>query len=198
MAGSSSPALTARFAEALAYSAQLHTGQVRKATAIPYVSHLLAVCALVLEDGGGEDEAIAALLHDGPEDAGGHAALQEIRERFGDHVAHIVEECSDTLEHPKPPWRERKQRYLAHLEHASDEALRVSLADKLHNVRSINRDLAIHGEQVWKRFNASRQETICNYVKLAEVFARRRPGPMANELTHQVEKLKQHSTQPGG
>ena len=98
---------------------------------------------------------------------------------------------------PKPPWRERKQRYLAHLEHASDEALRVSLADKLHNVRSINRDLAIHGEQVWKRFNASRQETICNYVSFAKVFARRRPGPMANELTHQVEKLKQQLNATG-
>lgn len=191
MAGSSSPTLTPRFAEALAYSAELHTGQVRKLTAIPYVSHLLAVCALVLEDGGGEDEAIAALLHDGPEDAGGQATLQEIRERFGDRVASIVEECSDTLEHTKPPWLERKQRYIDHLEHASDEALRVSLADKLHNVRSINRDLA-NNEPVWERFNASRMETIWNYTELAEVFARRRPGRMANELNSEVEKLKLH------
>ena len=107
--------LSARFEDALAYAAHLHAGQPRKDTAIPYVAHLLAVCSLVLEDGGDEDEAIAALLHDGPEDAGGHETLEEIRRRFGDRVADIVADCSDTFETPKPPWRERKEAYLAHL-----------------------------------------------------------------------------------
>lgn len=181
--------LSSRFDEALAYAAELHAGQVRKGTSIPYISHPIAVCALVLEDGGDEDEAIAALLHDGPEDAGGGQILNEIERRFGTRVSGVVHECSDTLEDPKPPWRQRKVGYLAHLEHASDEALRVSLADKLHNLGSILRDYDAIGDNLWRRFNASRDDTIWYYSSLARVFSRRRPGQMANELNNRVEEL---------
>ncbi len=188
--------LTARFEDALTYAASLHACQVRKGTGIPYISHLLAVCALVLEDGGSEDEAIAALLHDAAEDHGGEATLNDIRERFGDRARDIVGECSDTFEDPKPPWHQRKERYVAHLEEASPSALRVSLADKLHNVRSTLRDHREIGEQVWERFNANRDEIVWYYRSLAEVFARRRPGRMADELVETVGGLDRLDSQP--
>ncbi len=183
-------ALTPRFEDALAYAAQLHTEQVRKGTFIPYISHPLAVCAIVLEDGGDKDEAIAALLHDGPEDAGGEQTLKEIERRFGTRVAGVVRECSDTFENTEPQWKQRKERYIGHLEHASAEALRVSLADRLHNVRSILRDHAAVRDSLWDRFNASRNDTVWYYSSLAEVFGRCRPGPMADELKEQVKELR--------
>lgn len=180
-----------RFEDALVYAARLHGGQGRTGTAVPYVSHLLAVCALVLEDGGDEDEAIAALLHDGPEDAGDNPreVLGEIRQRFGERVAGIVEECSDTLERPKPDWAPRKKAYIAHLGQASPSALRVSLADKLHNARSIAHDLDVVGDEVWTRFNAPREDTLWYYRSLAEVFSRRSSSPMAAELNSIVADL---------
>ncbi len=141
--------LTRRFEEALSFAARLHEQQKRKGTDIPYVSHLLAVAAIVLEDGGDEDEAVAALLHDAVEDQGGKATLQVIRKRFGDRVAGIVAGYTDSDETPKPPWRERKEKYIAHLRHAPHEVLRVSVADKLHNARAILRDLRKHGERLW-------------------------------------------------
>jgi (p)ppGpp synthase/HD superfamily hydrolase len=180
--------LTGRFEDALAYAARIHAGQIRKGAGIPFVSHLLAVCALVLEDGGTENEAIAALLHDAGEDAGGRERIDDIRERFGEEVARIVEECSDTLE-PKPPWRQRKEAYLAHLEHASPGALRVSLADKLHNARSLERDYRQVGEGLWSRFNAPREDVLWYYRALAAVFARRSAGPMVYELERTLAAL---------
>ena len=147
--------LTRRFDEALVYATHLHEGTFRKETSIPYVSHLLAVCARVLEDGGSEDEAIAALLHDAVEDAGGRERLGAIRARFGERVAAIVAGCSDTDQSPKPPWRERKERYIGHLKTEADAStLRVSLADKLHNARAILRDHRAMGEAIWGRFNS--------------------------------------------
>jgi (p)ppGpp synthase/HD superfamily hydrolase len=153
--------LTDRFADAVGYAIELHRSQLRKATSIPYVTHLLAVCSLVLEDAGTEDEAIAALLHDGPEDQGGTAVLEGIRGRFGVGVAEIVEGLSDAMPSPgeaKAPWRQRKEGYLLHLGEAPESVLRVSLADKLHNARSIQVDLRADGEAVWGRFNAGRSE----------------------------------------
>ena len=153
--------LTDRFERAVLYVIELHRSQLRKGTSIPYVTHLFAVCSLVVEDGGREDEAIAALLHDGPEDQGGVPVLDEIRLRFGGDVADIVEGLSDAMPLPgeaKAPWRERKEAYLRHLDEASTAVLRVSLADKLHNARSILVDLRADGEDVWKRFNAPRAE----------------------------------------
>src|SRR5574338_1076604 len=127
----SPPLLGARFDDALVFAARLHRRQIRKGTRIPYIAHLLAVTALVVEDGGDEDQAIAALLHDSVEDQGGLATLEEIRQRFGERVAGIVLACSDSTTSPRPPWRERKENYLAHLKHAPPDALRVSLADKV-------------------------------------------------------------------
>jgi (p)ppGpp synthase/HD superfamily hydrolase len=182
--------LTERFDEALAYAVRLHAAQLRKGTEIPYVSHLLGVCALVLEDGGDEHEAIASLLHDAGEDAGGRQTVDEIRRRFGDEIARIVEDTSDTLEIPKPPWRERKESYLAHLETASPAALRVSLADKLHNARAILRDYEQIGEEVWERFNATPDTVLWYHRSLADIFDRRSTSPMAGELNRVVSELE--------
>jgi (p)ppGpp synthase/HD superfamily hydrolase len=165
------PVLGERFVQAVAYAVELHAGQARKATAIPYLTHLLAVCSLVLEDGGSEDEAIAALLHDGPEDQGGQAILDEIARRFGSEVSAMVDGLSDTLEDPKPPWRERKANYLARLRGEAASVLRVSLADKLHNLRSIAAD----GDSVWDRFNAPKPEQARYFGELLAVFQEHLP-----------------------
>ena len=147
--------LTPRFDDAVAEARRLHGGQRRKGTGIPYVAHLLSVSAIVLEDGGSEDEAIAGLLHDVIEDVPVEGTEEFIREHFGDRVADIVRACSDSTTFPKPPWRERKEDYLGHLESASPEVLRVSLADKLHNARAILYDLRTIGDAVWARFTAA-------------------------------------------
>ena len=187
------PMLTDRFARAALYAIELHRGQVRKATTIPYVTHLFAVCSLVLEDGGTEDEAIAALLHDGPEDQGGAAVLEEVRLRFGDPVAQIVAGLSDAMPAPgegKAPWRERKEAYLRHLGSAPAAVLRVSLADKLHNARSILVDLGIVGEVVWDRFNAARPDQAWYYGRLLAIFSERLPGSRnLPELTRVLGEL---------
>lgn len=149
---------------------------MRKATSIPYVTHLFAVCSLVLEDGGTEDEAVAALLHDGPEDQGGTAVLGEIQARFGDAVAATVSGLSDAMPAPgeaKPSWRDRKEAYLGHLASATPSVLKVSLADKLHNAGSILVDLGAVGEEVWDRFNAGREDQAWYYRALFDVFRRR-------------------------
>jgi hypothetical protein len=177
-----------RFEAALAYAAGVHREHVRKGTSIPYMAHVLAVTALVLEDGGGEDEAIAALLHDAVEDGGGAPRLTDIRREFGDRVARIVEECSDTDETPKPPWRERKEAYVAHLETASAEAVRVSLADKLHNARAIVGDYRQMGDALWARFNPDADQ-LWYYRSLLEVFRRRSASPHVRELAVTVSSL---------
>jgi len=152
------PTLSTRFEEALKFAAQLHAMQTRKGTKIPYLAHLLAVASLVITHGGDEDEAIAGLLHDAVEDQGGRPALEQIRARFGDGVATIVEGCTDTDVVPKPPWRERKEKYLRHLRTASPSVKLVAAADKLDNVRAILRDYQTHGVRVWDRFNAGRED----------------------------------------
>ena len=126
------PRLTSTFVEAVEYAHEKHKDQVRKGTGVPYLGHLLSVAGLVIDADGTETVAIAALLHDAAEDQGGEATLAEIRDKFGDDVANIVRECSDTVVKPKPPWRERKENYIDHLAEASDGALLVSVADKLH------------------------------------------------------------------
>ncbi len=138
--------LSPRFESALSYAAVIHAHQQRKGTGIPYLAHLLAVTSIALEHGATEDEAIAALLHDAGEDAGGRGRIEDIRQRFGDAVADIVQGCTDTEVTPKPPWRKRKEDYIAHLADASPSTLLVSAADKLHNARAILSDLRVHGE----------------------------------------------------
>jgi len=183
-------ALTQRFIEALAYATEVHAVQSRKGTSVPYVSHVLGVCSLVLEDGGGEDEAIAALLHDAVEDGGGQPRLEDIRRRFGDRVAEIVWACSDTDETPKPPWKERKLRYIAHVRAAGPDARRVSCADKLHNARSILRDYRALGERLWDRFSASAEDNLWYYRELVEAFRQPDRSPLVAELERVVAELK--------
>lgn len=176
--------LTSRFEEALVYAVTAHSGQVRKGTAIPYVSHLLAVAGLVLEYGGDEDEAIAGLLHDAVEDSGGQARLVDIRERFGERVAEIVLGCSDTDVIPKPPWRARKEAYISHLGEVSPSAQLVSCCDKLHNVRTIVADLYVHGDEVWKKFTGGKDGTLWYYVTLLDEYRR------LGVRTHLVDELE--------
>jgi (p)ppGpp synthase/HD superfamily hydrolase len=182
-----------RFAEAVGEAARLHAGQERKGTSIPYVAHLLAVAALVLEDGGEEQDAIAAMLHDAAEDAGGERTLASIKDRFGERVEELVRGCSDTTEEPKPEWLERKRGYLEHLSGTQDEGvLRISLSDKLHNARAILLDYREEGEALWKRFRtASRDDQLWYYRSLADVFLERRPGSHADELDRLVRELEQ-------
>jgi len=182
--------LTPRFHGALAYAAELHSRQVRKGSGVPYVAHLLSVCALVLEHGGGEDDAIAALLHDAVEDQ--DVSVDEIRQRWGDTVARIVEGCTDAFTRPKPPWKERKERYLAHLPEADARTRRVSCADKLHNARSVVADYRLVGEQVWERFNAGRDQSLWYYRELADTFKRLdADSPLAHELDRTVSELEE-------
>jgi (p)ppGpp synthase/HD superfamily hydrolase len=175
-----------RFEEALRYAARLHRAQLRKGTNIPYVTHLLAVAAIVGENGGTEDEVIAALLHDAVEDQGGAATGEEIRRRFGDTVASIVEGTSDTDVVPKPPWPERKRNYVAHLRDASRSVRLVSAADKLHNARSVLADLRAEGEAAWRRFNAGKEDQLWYYRALVNAF---REAGGANELVDELERV---------
>jgi (p)ppGpp synthase/HD superfamily hydrolase len=178
-----------RFDEALLLACRLHREQRRKGTEIPYVAHLLGVASLVLEHGGDEDQAIAALLHDAAEDQGGEAALALILDRFGPAVVAIVSDCTDTTDDPKPPWRARKEEYIAGIEDKDPRALLVSLADKVHNARAIVTDLDAHGPSVWQRFTGRRDGSLWYYGELAAVFERRIPGPLSRELKSQVERM---------
>lgn len=187
--GALHPRLSARFDDALAYASALHREQTRKASSVPYVAHLLAVTAMVLEADGDEDVAIAALLHDAIEDRGVRAS--DLRERFGARVASIVEECTDTDQVPKPPWRPRKQAYLDHLETASRDALLVTAADKLHNARTTIGDVREGGPSVWARFNAGPDEQLWYYRSVSEVIGRRLPGSLATQLAAAVDELAQ-------
>ena len=188
-----SPRLTPRFEEALVYAARLHAHQTRKGTEIPYISHLLAVTALVLQDGGEEDEVIAALLHDAVEDQGGRETLAEIGRRFGQPVAYIVESCTDADTIPKPPWRDRKENYLSHLRSAPTNVRRVSLADKLHNARSILRDLRLSGHLVWGRFKGGKEGTLWYYRSLVQIFQESGRDYMTEELARVVAEIERLS-----
>lgn len=184
--------LGARFSEGVRWAAMIHADQCRKGTQIAYVSHLLAVASLVLEDGGSEEEAIAALLHDTIEDLGTPEA--EIRARFGRPIAAIVVACSEPpgLARDATTWRERKQRYLDHLEHDAlgTPALRVTAADKLHNARSILSDLRDHGPEVWSRFNAGADDESWYYGELARILPARHDGPVTRELVRVIADLQ--------
>lgn len=185
--------LTSRFEAALSLAHNLHRHQVRKGTGTPYIAHLLSVAGLVLEHGGDEDTAIAALLHDAAEDQGGYETLARIREEFGTRVADIVESCSDTFLTPKPPWRERKETYLAHLPDASPEVQLVSLADKVHNAGSILANLRASGDTVWDRFKGGKNGTLWYYHQLVEVFNQLPKSPLSIELSEIVAQIDQLS-----
>jgi hypothetical protein len=174
--------------DALAYAAEVHEGQLRKGTTIPYLSHLLAVAALVVEDGGSPTEVAAALLHDAAEDHGGRARLADIERRFGPAVAGIVEECSDTLEEIKEPWRLRKERYLDHLRVASPGAVRVSLADKVANLRTIVDGYRQLGERFWLRFDEE-ADPLWYYRTVLAILRGRIAGPLVTELQALQDEL---------
>ena len=194
------PKLTSRFEEALAYAARAHWKQERKATDVPYVAHLLAVASLVLEHGGGEDEAIAALLHDVVEDQGGALRREDVRLRFGPEVERIVVACSDSDGgEPRPPWEQRKRAYVAHLALSEDPKARlVTACDKLHNARAVLTDYELHGPQLWTRFNGGREGTLWYYRALADELARGGPAGPAAELGRIVSALEErvHAAEP--
>jgi len=174
------PKLGERFEQAFAFTSRVHHAQVRKDSGeVPYMAHLIAVASLVLEAGGDEDVAIAALLHDAAEDQGGEAMLQKITERFGARVARIVRDCSDAFVIPKPPWLERKKAYIAHVHDEADaDVCLVSAADKIHNARSILTDHYLIGDRVFERFKATKEQTLWYYGEMVNAFdkALRRNG----------------------
>lgn len=192
-----------RFGAALAYAVEAHGRQYRKGTGTPYVAHLLGVTSLAIEGASesgilDEDLAIAAVLHDVVEDQGGLRRLADVRARFGDEVARIVEACSDSVSDDagaKAPWRERKLAYLAHLKTADRRVLTVSLADKLHNARAILLDHRTHGDDLWRRFPDA--DVPWYYGSLVEIFARRLPGPQAGELARVVGEIRGRAGEAG-
>ena len=183
--------LTERFDDALAYASRIHRAQRRKGADIPYVSHLLGVAAIAIENGATEDQAIAALLHDAVEDQGGAARLEDIRNRYGEEVALIVDDCTDSDTEPKPPWRARKEAYLASLSHKPAASLEVSIADKTHNASAIVADLHIHGGEVWSRFTGGKDGSLWYYRELAKIFAELIPGEASNRFIRLVDEMEQ-------
>jgi (p)ppGpp synthase/HD superfamily hydrolase len=181
--------LSPRFNEALGYAATLHREQARKQTQIPYISHLLAVASIVLENGGTEDQAIAALLHDAIEDQGADKG-EEIRAKFGEAVYAIVQGCTDaevSKGDAKPPWRQRKETYIVHVRKAPPSVRLVSAADKLHNARAILADYRDLGESLWGRFNGKKDGTLWYYRELAKAF---RHGEQTDGLRRIVDELE--------
>jgi (p)ppGpp synthase/HD superfamily hydrolase len=183
--------LSKRFDEAFLYAHEAHRNQRRKQTDRPYISHLMGVASLVLQYGGDEEQAIAALLHDVVEDCGGAPRLVEIREKFGERVARIVDGCTDSDQIPKPPWRERKQRYIERARGEDAGVLLVSAADKLYNMREILMDVREQGPDVWQRFQGKRDGSMWYYRALTEVFRGRVAKGMIAELERTYADLEQ-------
>jgi (p)ppGpp synthase/HD superfamily hydrolase len=184
--------LEQKFEEALLYATRLHREQRRKGKDVSYLGHLLGTAALVLEMGGDEKEAIAALLHDAVEDQGGLETREEIRGRFGEGVARIVDGCTDATTIPKPPWRPRKETYVAHLAQASPSVLLVSCADKLFNARSLLVDYRMQGERIWDYFTGGKAGTLWYYRALVTAFdqAEATPRALVKELDWVVSEIE--------
>ncbi|HTM26784.1 MAG TPA: HD domain-containing protein [Vicinamibacterales bacterium] len=184
------PILTRRYDDAVAYAHGLHAAQTRKVTGAPYLGHLLGVSSIVIDDGGTEDEAIAALLHDAAEDQGGRDRLEEIRRKFGDAVAKVVEDCTDSWTTPKPPWPERKRKYIDHARTLGPSSLRVSAGDKVHNAYAILRGLRIGGEKVWDAFNAGPDDVLAYYQGLVRSYREAGGGHLVEELDRIVRGIE--------
>lgn len=186
--------LSDRYLHALNYANACHSEQVRKSTVLPYILHPMGVSSLVLEAGGDEDMAIAALLHDVPEDCGGEPRLIEIKNYYGDRVEKIVRGCSDSLvadREDKAPWLERKQAHIDHMKEADMDTLVVTAADKLHNGRAIATDLQCTGNEVWDRFNAGREDIIAYYTKFLAALEERKVTPvLLKPLSNAIEIMK--------
>ena len=182
--------LTAKFAAAVEMAGRLHAEQRRRLWRVPYVGHLLRVAGTVAEWAEDEETVIAAVLHDAIEDQGGPAAREMIRASFGDRVAAIVDECSDTDEKPKPPWRARKEAYLAHLKKASPEARLIVAADKLDNIRSLIAGYVEHGESLWDHFHGGRDETLWFYGRVVSILEAKMSGPLVCELARELRQFQ--------
>ena len=182
--------LSGKLDDAFRYAHEVHATQTRKGTNTPYVSHLMGVSSIVLDDGGSEDEAIAALLHDAAEDHGGRERLADIRSRFGDAVATMVEDCTDAWETPKPAWADRKRAYIHHARQLSAPSLRVSAADKVHNAYAILRDLRNIGEGVWARFSATPDDVMAYYEGLVRAYREAGGGRLVDELDRIVRGIR--------
>ncbi|MFL5626202.1 MAG: HD domain-containing protein [Ktedonobacteraceae bacterium] len=182
--------LSSRFQEALLFATCLHAAQWRKGTTVPYIAHLLAVTSIVLENGGSEDEAIAALLHDAVEDQGGATTREEIRRRFGNDVVTIVDGCTDADVIPKPPWRARKEAHISYLRQAPPSVRLVSLADKLHNARSLLADYRQLGDAIWLRFNGGKAGTLWYYRSVVDALREAGASPLLEELERVVAELE--------
>jgi (p)ppGpp synthase/HD superfamily hydrolase len=187
---------SAEYARALDYARIIHAAQRRKGTDTPYVSHPIGVAELVLEHGGSETQAIAALLHDAVEDQGGRLRLEDIRERFGQRVAELVEGCTEWIREPdqseadKPPWRERKERFIAHFRDERDPSvLLVALADKVHNAGTIVADLRAHGPSAMERFSGGRDGTLWYYRELLDAFRGKGEPRLYAELERLVAQM---------
>lgn len=188
--------LTARFAAALAYAFELHSTQRRKGSAVPYFAHLLSVTAIALEHGASEDEAIAALLHDAVEDQGGAAVREQIRRRFGRAVAQIVDGCTDADTIPKPPWRDRKEKFIARLPEADRSVHLVCAADKLHNAQSLIEDLRVHGDRLWDRFSGGKSGTLWYYRAVVTALESGGASPLVKKLDAVVAELERLAGPP--
>lgn len=186
--------LSIQYYRAFEYANTWHRDQARKSTTLPYILHPMGVASLVLEAGGDEEQAIAALLHDVPEDCGGEARLIEILEMFGPRVEAMVRGCSDSLvaeKEDKAPWRERKQAHIDHVATAHMDTLIVTAADKVHNGRAIATDLQTIGNEVWNRFNASRDDIIWYYSTFYSELDKRGVTPaLLNPLRTAIEIMK--------
>ncbi len=182
--------LSQRFTSALAYAAELHAEQERKVSGSPYMAHLLRVAGIVLEYGGNEDEAIAALLHDAVEDQGGMPVLEEIRRRFGDAVAETVLGCSDTHVRPKPPWQERKQAHVDYVYGASPSVRLVVAADKLDNARSLVREYRVRGESLWNFFHGGRDGTLWYYDAMLAALKDAGVTALVDELERTLVEMR--------
>jgi GTP pyrophosphokinase len=182
--------LTSRFDKAFAYAHAVHATQARKVTGAPYIGHLMGVSSIVIDAGGTEDEAIAALLHDAAEDFGGRDRLDDIRARFGDTVAKIVEDCTDSWTVPKGPWADRKRQYVEHARTLDAASLRVSSADKVHNAYAILRGLRTLGDGVWARFNAGPDDVLAYYQSLVRAYREAGGSPLVDELERIVRGIE--------
>lgn len=187
---------TERFENALIYANHLHRSQYRKDGRVPYIAHLLSVAALVLEHGGDEDQAIAALLHDAVEDQGGNATREVIRQRFGDRVTAIVDGCTETDATPRPSWQVRKTTYLEGLQQAAPEVRRVSLADKLHNARSLLAALHQDGDKIWQRFSGGKAGMLWYYQSLSEIYQATGKDYLSEEFDRVLTEIKTFGNSP--
>lgn len=183
--------LSKQFEKALVYATRIHGGQLRKKTKIPYIAHILGVTVIAMEYGATETEAIAALLHDAVEDCGGEKRLRDVEKKFGKTVAKIVDGCTDTYEKPKPPWLERKKKYVAHVRHAPGSTKLVSASDKLHNIRACLMTFRQEGERLWSRFSGGKQGTLWYYRALVTAFGKnKRINPRIQEIDRTLTALE--------